>query len=120
MEEGALASSFFGDNVKPKIIRGRLLDNLNMQIHASTAGLFADMLNPKIRGSNFRFTPQEFSEMSFSFGFYPGGYSTRDMVKRYEHENPIPIETYWKDMAFALAKRLIDGAGINEMGNWND
>lgn len=104
-----------------KIIKGRRLDKLNLQIHACTAGIFADMLNPKMRGPNFRFTPEEIANMSFTFGYYPSGYSLTDKVLQYEGLSDLcPIEQYWKENANFLADRLIKGAGINEMGNWDD
>lgn len=104
-----------------KIIRGRRLDKLNLQIHATTAGLFADMLNPKMRGPNFRFKPEVLADMSFGFGYYPSGYSSTDKVLKYQGLNDTcSVEEYWKENAHFLADRLIKGAGINEMGKWDD
>jgi hypothetical protein len=104
-----------------KVIKGNKLQLLNLQIAVCTAGLFADMLNPTMRGPNFRFTPESLASMSFTFGYFPSGYSDTDIVKKYQGlPDTCPLEEYWIEQATHFAKRLIEGAGINELGNWDD
>lgn len=103
---------------KPKIIKGNSLVKLNLVIYESTTHLFASMLNPTMRGPNFKFTAKQLSEMSYSFGFVASGYSSNDKVKQFEFSNEIPITEYWKSLASNVAERLIESSGIKEDGTW--
>ncbi|MFA5405414.1 MAG: hypothetical protein WC358_10815 [Ignavibacteria bacterium] len=103
------------------VIKGKNVNLLNLQICLSTAGLFADMLNPTMRGPNFRFTPEKLADLSFTSGYFPSGYLDTDIVKKYEGlPDTCSVKEYWIEHATHFAKRLIEGAGINELGNWDD
>lgn len=105
---------------KGKVIQGKALVQLDYVIYRVTSGLFAYMLNPKMRGPNFRFISREFASMSFSFGFNPSQYSIEDTIREYSHMPYTPIESYWKKNAEQVAEHLIKGSGINENGTWDD
>ena len=103
---------------KGKVIQGKALVQLDYVIYRVTSGLFADMLNPKMHGPNFRFISSEFASMSFSFGFYPTRYSELDKVKRFEYDSLRLIKEHSLEFAEQVAERLIKGSGISENGTW--
>jgi hypothetical protein len=105
---------------KGKVIQGKALVQLEYGIYSTVAGLFADMLNPKMRGPNFKFTASKIAQLSFSFGFYPTRYSELDKVKRFEYDSLLLIKEHWLEFAEQVAERLIKGSGINENGTWDD
>lgn len=101
------------------IIKGIKLRELDIKIYATTSGMFADMLNPEMRGPNFRFTPKKLATLSFSVGIVPSGYKETDIVREYpENEFDSSLKVYWIKLSEHISKRLIDGSGINEFGKW--
>lgn len=105
---------------KFKVIRGKTLIELDYMIYRSTAGLFATMLNPDMRGPNFKFISTELARMSFNFGFNATQFSEKDQIQKYSFDKTyISIEVYWKTLAETIAQHLITSSGINQEGTWN-
>jgi hypothetical protein len=98
----------------PKMLKGVKRAEFCQMIVKSTATMFASMVNPKYRGANFKFTPENISRMAFT-GFFACGYNSDDRIKLYDGlPDTMTLEEFWKKESMQYASELLDHSGLLE------
>lgn len=97
----------------PKTLTGTKRAEFYQMIVKSTATIFASMINPKFRGANWKFTPENITRLTWT-GFFAQGYDENDLIQEYpDFPETITLKECWEKESLEYARQLIEHAGLD-------